>query len=278
MSKGFTYLTNQKMSVVVLGSRGMLGSMVTWYGSTQTKYTIVPVSRTQYDAVNQPVANLGVFLKDAVCVINCIGGIPQKSYSDEELALLNTRFPLDLAAYCEEAGLPLLHISTNCVFSGVVGNCFEDAVPDATDAYGISKAQGEPSSAVVLRCSIIGPELGSSFGLLEWFLHSNGNVNGYDDHYWNGLTTYELAKQIFALIDRRDFGARIQHFYAANTLSKYKLLTVIAAEFKKPCMIAPIVKGKKFYTLKSIHSPACPDLQTQIRDLSAIWDDYRAFW
>lgn len=278
MSKGCEHLTNQKMSVIVLGSRGMLGSMVTWYGSAHTKYTIVPVSRTQFDAINQPVANLSVFLKDAVCVINCIGGIPQKSYSDDELALLNTQFPLDLAAYCKEAGLPLLHISTNCVFSGEAGDCLEDAVPDASDAYGISKAQGEPSSAVVLRCSIIGPELGSCFGLLEWFLHSNGHVNGFTDHYWNGLTTYELAKQIFALIDRRDFGARIQHFYAANTLSKYELLKVIADEFEKPCMIAPIVKGEKFYTLKSLVSPPCPELQTQIHDLSVIWDNYRAFW
>lgn len=266
------------MSVIILGSRGMLGSMVGWYGSARTAHKIVGISRSEFDAVQQPVEDLLPFLKDAVCVVNCIGGIPQKSYTNDELALLNTQFPLNLADFCKQVGVPLLHISTNCVFSGKAGDCLEDVTPDAEDAYGISKAHGEPASAVVLRCSIIGPELGTHFGLLEWFLHSDGRVNGFTDHYWNGLTTYELAKQIFAIIDRRDFGARIQHFYAANTLSKYELLQTVAAEFKKPCTIAPIVKGEKFYTLKSLVSPPCPELQTQIQDLVAIWDAYRDFY
>lgn len=266
------------MSVVVLGSRGMLGSMVYWYGTTRTSFKMISISRKEYDAIIQPIEDLLPFLKDSVCVVNCIGGIPQKSYSNDELALLNTSFPLKLSELCKKVGIPLLHISTNCVFSGKTGDCLEDAKPDAEDAYGISKARGEPVDAVVLRCSIIGPELQTCFGLLEWFLHSDGRVNGFNDHYWNGLTTYELAKQIFTVIDRRDFVPRIQHFYAANTLSKYELLKVIADEFNKPCTINSIVKGEKFYTLKSLHSPPSPELQTQIHDLVAIVSSYQEYY
>ena len=85
------------------------------------------------------------------------------------------------------------------------------------DDYGKSKAAGEPKQAVVLRCSIIGPERGdTAYGLFEWYLHSKQVVNGFVDHYWNGLTTYELSKQIYSLIDRRDFTPRVQHFYSGD--------------------------------------------------------------
>jgi dTDP-4-dehydrorhamnose reductase len=275
MSKGNNKYQIHKMSVLVLGAHGMLGSMVTWYGSSHTSYKILSTSRKLFDAIAQPVDVLEPFVKTALCVVNCIGAIPQKSYSDEKLVQLNTTFPIKLAELCKKLNVPLLHISTNCVFSGKNGDCLETSKPDAEDSYGVSKALGEPSSAVVLRCSIIGPELGSAFGLLEWFLHSDGYVNGFTDHYWNGLTTYELAKQIFRIIDHRDFGPRIQHFYSANTLSKYELLKTIADTFAKPCTINPIVKGEKFYTLKSLASPPSPELQTQIRDLAAILPAYR---
>ena len=257
----------------------MLGSMMNYMGTTTT-HEVLSIRRSEFNVLTSPVSRLASYFTNSCCVVNCIGAIPQKKYTDEEMLKLNTTFPLELARLCKDSGIPLIHISTNCVFSGDVEFCVETNIPDAKDVYGQSKANGEPSTCVVLRCSIIGPELGgTSFGLLEWFLHrqEGSSVQGYTDHIWNGLTTLELAKTIYNIIEKQDFVPRIEHLYSANALSKYDLLTEAGQVFGKHVDILPVSKGAKQYTLCSTHRSPQATIQEQLADLSRILDQYRAY-
>ena len=266
------------MKVILLGANGMLGSMLEFVGSAISTLNIVPIKRDTFDALQQSPSSLTDFMKEPCCVVNCIGAIPQRSYHEADMIKLNTVFPLELAELCNRMDVPLIHISTNCVFSGDESNCVETDSLTATDTYGKSKADGEPSSCVVLRCSIIGPESsGTSFGLLEWFLHSNEPVSGYNDHDWNGLTTLELAKCIYGIIDKQLFTPRIEHLFSSNTLSKYDILLEINRYFHKNSIIRPISKGTKYYTLQSIQRGPQKTIQEQLQELSSTIDAYRDY-
>lgn len=269
------------MRVILLGANGMLGSMMNYVGSTASTYDVVPIRKGVFDALTSPISTIASYFTQPCCVVNCIGAIPQKKYTDEEMFRLNTAFPLELARLCHTNQVPLIHISTNCVFSGDAEFCVETDTPDAKDVYGQSKANGEPHTCVVLRCSIIGPELAdTSFGLLEWFLHSQEGstpLSGYADHFWNGLTTLELAKTIYALIDKQEFTPRIEHLYSSNTLSKYDLLVEAGLIFGKHVEVTPVSKGTKHYTLRSVSRGSQATLQAQLSDLSHTLDGYRAF-
>ena len=266
------------MSVLLLGANGMLGSMLEFVGSTQTTNEIIPIKRDTFDVLHQSPSSLIEFMKEPCCIVNCIGAIPQRSYHEDDMLALNTTFPQELATLCSTMNVPLIHISTNCVFSGEESNCIESDSLTTMDTYGKSKANGEPSTCVVLRCSIIGPESSeTAAGLLEWFLHSTEAVSGYTDHYWNGLTTLELAKCIYEMIDKQLFTPRIEHLYSSNTLSKYDILVEINKCFSKNSIIHPISKGLKYYTLQSIRRGPQKTIQEQLQDLSSIIDAYRGY-
>jgi dTDP-4-dehydrorhamnose reductase len=252
--------------------------MLEFVGSKQSFNTIIPIRRTEFDALLQPISSLKQYMEGECCIVNCIGAIPQKKYSENEMTQLNTTFPLELATYCNQMNIPLIHISTNCIFSGAKANCIESDISDAEDLYGQSKAKGEPNTCVVLRCSIIGPEVSSAAGLLEWFLHSQGSINGYSDHFWNGLTTLELAKTIYNIIDRRDFTSRIQHLHSQNTLSKYDILLEANRLFSKDITINPVSNGLKYYTLHSLSTSPSPTIQDQMTELVQIMPSYRNYF
>ena len=206
------------MNVIILGSNGMLGSMLAFIGKTIYKqHTIIPIGRTEYDILIDPIENIQKLFEKNCCIINCIGAIPQKKYTQDEYDRINTTFPQDLSQLCLHNSVPLIHISTNCVFSGVKSNYIESDVPDAEDVYGKSKALGEPAYGLTIRCSIIGPEKSTHAGLLEWFLQcSDSSVNGYIDSYWNGLTTLELSHIIFDIINigiMSDVGTLLLKYY-----------------------------------------------------------------
>jgi dTDP-4-dehydrorhamnose reductase len=256
------------MRVILLGSNGMLGSMMTTYGKT-TNHVLCPLTRNEFNALSDPLDRLNQWLTNDCCIVNCIGAIPQKRYSDDEFRTLNTTFPQDLTMYCKRHRIPVFHISTNCVFSGKTPNCVETDIPDAEDVYGLSKALGEPQEwAVVLRCSIIGPENTSHTGLMDWFLYSMARtVNGYTDSFWNGLTTLELSKYIYEQIDQKQFNHRLVHLYSENTLSKYEILVCLKQLYSKPTAIIPVENGLKYYTLQSHHTTPRKSIQEQFREL-----------
>lgn len=279
------------MKIIILGANGMLGSMMTFVGNKERR-TIVPLTRKEFNVIDDPIDKLRTWIDSDCCIVNCIGAIPQKKYSESEFRTLNTDFSLALAGFCETHSVPYIHISTNCVFSGKHDNCLETDVADAEDVYGRSKLAGESTRyGVVIRCSIIGPEFGTHNGLMEWFLHNTAPyVNGYADSFWNGVTTLELSNIIYARIDSRKFSHDLVHVYSNTTVTKYELLCILQRVFiptniqfgqqrcpglddlsaLRRCDTIEIIKtynGLKYYTLKSHTSTACKHIEEQLREL-----------
>ncbi len=167
-------------------------------------------------------------------VVNCIGVIKQDSSAGDtgRMMALNAELPHLLADACEERRARLIHISTDCVFSGRRGRYVESDEPDPIDTYGRSKLLGEVhrSSAVTLRTSFIGHEIGSQRSLVDWFLSQVGTVNGFTKAIYSGLTAVELAHLLASAVFPREDLTGLYHV-ASTPISKYELLSMIALEY-----------------------------------------------
>lgn len=209
------------MKILILGKNGMVGSMLTSYYGTQKKYNIDSWGKQDFDALKSDIPDLQQY----DYVINCIGLIKQKSLNKALLYELNAHFPNKLATKCKR----LIHISSDCVFSGK--KLFPKSYtvfdkPDANDDYGKSKAAGECfDKAMILRTSVIGPSKDIS-GLFEWCRQANDPIKGYSNHYWSGITTLELAKIIDQIISQDKFSTEIYQI-SSEPITKLHLLQQI---------------------------------------------------
>ena len=199
--------------VLLFGATGMAGHVVYYYLQSTGKYNItnvvfripltadsIIVDVTDRNAVTKVIADVNPEI-----IINCVGVLVEgaKRYPDNAI-LINAYFPHLLKKLSDEIGAKLIHISTDCVFSGKKGNYTEEDIPDAQDVYGRSKALGEiiNDKDLTIRTSIIGPELKKNGeGLFHWFMMQQGSVNGFKTAIWGGVTTLELAKAICVAID-----------------------------------------------------------------------------
>ena len=175
-------------------------------------------------------------------VINCVGLVKQLAEADDPLAAIpiNALLPHRLARLCEIAKARLIHISTDCVFAGTKGNYVEADFADADDLYGRSKYLGEVDAphAITLRTSIIGRELRSAHGLVDWFLTQTAEIKGYTRAVFSGLPTVELANVIKDYVIPQPELHGLYHV-SAKAISKHDLLRLIAAEYKKQISIVP---------------------------------------
>ena len=170
-------------------------------------------------------------------VINCIGVIKPYIFEDsaasrERALQINGLFPYALDALANDLGFRIIQIATDCVFSGAKGSYLETDLHDATDTYGKTKSLGEVPSANMMniRVSIIGPEAGRSSSLLEWVRNQpqNAQINGYSDHYWNGVTSTAFARICRGLIENDGFVAGTYHLLPSDSMTKFELVTEIA--------------------------------------------------
>jgi dTDP-4-dehydrorhamnose reductase len=241
---------------MILGSTGMLGSVITKVFS-QSSHSIIEANRLGkaidpmnkaliFDAERDEVGKLFNFKDDVDYVINCIGLIRQKivinSHESIQSAInLNVKLPMRLAENAEKYNFKILQIATDCVFSGGKGSYTEADFKDPIDIYGYSKALGEIDSPQLLhlRTSIIGRELQSNASLIEWVLsHKPGSkIPGYTNHFWNGVTTLQLAKTFLGLVDNESFESGTFHFVPKNWISKYDLVQEIARAFGREDLI-----------------------------------------
>ncbi len=174
--------------------------------------------------------------------INCVGVIKQSKMATDPLSMLslNALLPHRIAKLCEVTGTRFVHISTDCVFSGLKGMYSEEDLPDAPDFYGRSKCLGEVSypNSITLRTSIIGRELVDGKSLVEWFLAQENAVKGFTRAIFSGLPTVELARVIRDhVLPNRELSG-IYHVSAAP-ISKYDLLTLVARRYGKEVEILP---------------------------------------
>ena len=207
------------------------------------------------DALNpESVFNLIDKLKPEI-VLNCIGVIKQlKEAKDPILSIeINSLFPHKLANYIANAKTRLIHISTDCVFSGLKGNYKEFDNSDAKDLYGRTKHLGELinyDNCITLRTSIIGPELKGKVSLLEWFLSQKNPIKGFTNAIYSGFTTLELINIIESYIIKKPSKNGLYHL-SSNPISKYELLKIIAKTYNVKTEIEP---DEEFKNNKSLNS------------------------
>lgn len=252
-------LDGEKNKVLILGAGGMLGNAIfrlfastsrdsvtgTLRSSSKDRY-FTPEQRSRLidDVdVTDDRALTAVFdeIRPTV-VINCIGIIKQHSAAKDPLTALtiNAVLPHRLAQLCKARGARLVHMSTDCVFSGSRGGYQETDFPDADDLYGRTKYLGETHypHTVTLRTSIIGHELGSAYSLIDWFLSQEGSVKGYSKAIFSGLPTIEVARVIRDLVYDNPALSGVYHL-SADPISKQDLLSLVAQTYGREIEIIP---------------------------------------
>lgn len=287
------------MKILVLGATGMLGSTLLrnlairpglsvhattrssngldrWFSSDQLTRIHPGVDADNFDSILRV---LGEVRPEVV--INCIGVIKQLASAKDPLVTIpiNTLFPHRLALACKAAGSRLIHISTDCVFSGTKGMYTENDLSDAEDLYGRSKYLGEvaASHCVTLRTSIIGHELSTSYSLIDWFLSQESKVRGFTKAIYTGFPTVEMARIIADyVIPNPSLNGLYQ--VASAPISKYELLQLVAERYGKAIEIEPYeqfhcdrsLDASRFRQATGYVPPPWPEL------VSAMSDDYRA--
>ncbi len=227
--------------ILVLGANGMLGYGVTEY-FTAKGYKVKPLIRKDYDIISDPIEKLEEILVSNDIVINCAGVIKPtiKNNSVENVLKINSVFPKNLAKVSKKHSKMCFHITTDCVYTGQKGQYTENDLFDANDLYGISKNGGENAECMILRTSIIGEEKNKSRSLLEWAKSAKGSsVNGFVNHYWNGVTTLYLAEIINKIIEESLYEEKLYHIFSPETVTKYELLKLLNDIYELQLEITP---------------------------------------
>ena len=281
------------MRVLVLGASGMLGNVMLRMLSQQKHWAVYGTLRSPNVALQElaPQAHLlhgfhadqpdslmaALTQSRPQVVINCVGLVKQLASADDPLEAIpiNTLLPHRLARLCELTQTRLVHISTDCVFSGRQGNYRESDTPDAEDLYGRSKLLGEVCDrhAITLRTSIIGHELRSAHGLIDWFLSQQARVKGYTEAVFSGLPTCELARVVRDIVIPHASLSGVYHV-AAEPISKHDLLQIVNREYGKNLQIEPdgqvkinrSLDASRFREATGYVAPAWPDLIAQMRE------------
>ncbi len=235
------------MRVLILGGAGLLGHKL--YQLLQGRFSVFaavrkPASYYHCFGIFDPERLLGeadvrnteglleVFAWSRPdIVVNAVGIIKQRREAEDPLQSLeiNSLLPHRLALICRSRGSRLIHISTDCVFSGRDGNYTEEAISDALDFYGKTKYLGEVQGerTLTLRTSFIGREIETSHGLFEWFLALRGqSCRGFSKAIFSGLTTIALAGLVGDIIDKHRDLSGLFHV-SSDPISKYDLLSLI---------------------------------------------------
>lgn len=228
--------------VLVLGNNGMLGSMVS-HVLDQHGHTVLNTSRSgagasfPFTVGNDSIRTLLEGFTSLDYIVNAIGVIkPRINEADSASRVnainINAMFPHELANAAEYLSIPVIQIATDCVYSGLVGAYDEDAPHDPTDIYGKTKSLGEvPSNKVLhLRASIIGPEVGRQTSLWEWVRNQpkDASINGFTNHFWNGVTTYHFGLICNGIISSSSEINGKQHLIPTGKVTKAELVRCIA--------------------------------------------------
>jgi dTDP-4-dehydrorhamnose reductase len=220
--------------ILVLGCKGMAGHVIKTYLENIGNYDVWGLARgikSENKLINLDIsdtAELQPILKRESfdIVINCIGLLNSAAEKNPEKAIwLNSYLPHLLALHGEIYNFKLIHISTDCVFSGVEGGYKENHFKNGIGFYAQTKGLGEVvnSKDLTFRTSIIGPELNEDgIGLFNWFMNQNNEIFGYAEAYWSGVTTIELAEGIHQAIKQDLTG--LYHFVNNNKISKFDLI------------------------------------------------------
>jgi dTDP-4-dehydrorhamnose reductase len=287
---------------LVLGSSGMLGHKLLQvlsqrfeaYGTTRAPEPILErvapqalgvldgVSAEELNSVNDAFAATRPHV-----AINCIGIVKQLDEAKNPIASItvNSLFPHQLAEICRKHGARLVHVSTDCVFSGRQGGYSEDDTPDPVDLYGRSKLLGESGEdpTLTIRTSIVGRELHGAHGLVEWFLaQGGGSVRGFRRAVFSGWSTEALAHALAEIVERHPELTGLWHV-AAEPIAKYDLLCLLRDAFDLNVSIEPdndfecdrSLDGSRFAAETGISAPAWPEMIERLREDAPLYESLR---
>ena len=270
------------MKILILGADGMLGHVVTTY-MTEKGHEVVKTSRNPddqyyFDAYKNVYGIESIIAEvKPNAIINCIGILNEAAENNHALAiLLNSFLPNYLDSLSEKYNFTLVHVTTDCVFDGENGNYAEDSIPNATSFYGISKAMGEVrnSRTLTLRLSIVGPDINpNGIGLFNWFSKQSGEVKGYSEVYWTGVTTIELARVMEEALQNRITG--FHHVVNNEKIKKSDLLRLFEKYFHFGITIiddASKKSDKSLVRTAKSHDFSIPSYDTMIKNMRA-WVD-----
>lgn len=291
--------------VLILGTNGMLGSMLTMRLGRDPRFSLFAANRsdadgslknclaavmTGLDAMDMGKSSMQMLKQfmhqhQIQVVVNCIGVIKQQLGGQDPVTTVavNSLFPHQIAQICDSVGARLVHISTDCVFSGETGGYTEDQLPDATDFYGRSKALGEVAAPhLTLRTSIIGPELASSagLGLLSWFWRQKlPKIKGFTKAIFSGVTTLALSDLIVNIILNEPNLDGLYHV-ASAPIDKHALLTKVNQAFGMRVEIVPdetltIDRSLNATSLKTAIGYSAKSWDVQIQELHDFMADRR---
>ncbi|VVB88624.1 RmlD substrate binding domain protein [uncultured archaeon] len=258
------------MRILILGGDGMLGHQLFKYLLSRHEVRVTlrqeMTSYMKFGLFNTQNAYTGIDVRylerimevladfHPLAVVNCVGIVKHRPASKESIPSMeiNALFPHRLAVLCKAINARLVHLSTDCVFSGKKGNYLETDPSDAEDLYGKSKFLGEvhDSHCLTLRTSMIGRELSSKKSLLEWFLAQSGTVKGFKNAIFSGFTTLELSRIIEKMLVNHYEASGVYHV-SSDPINKFDLLTLIK---EKMHLAVEIIPDETFYCDRSLDS------------------------
>ena len=294
------------MKILILGGHGMLGHRLwlnlqkeheVWVTVRQTsspfpnlpefpsKRVRTDVDASNFDQVTRALASIQPDL-----VINCIGLIKQMGHLARDPIMsisLNALLPHRISLICRAAKIRMVHISTDCVFSGKKGNYLESDESDAEDLYGRSKFLGEvayPPHSITLRTSIVGRELKTRLGLIEWFLSQKDGdtIRGYKHAIYSGFTTDELSRIIMNNIIPYPELTGLYHV-SSDPINKYDLLQITNQVFGRRINILPdedffmdrSLDSSRFCQATGYQPPSWPEMIQEMAKDSRFYDQIK---
>lgn len=277
----FKYKEVHALKILIFGGRGMAGHLIRDYLTQVTRHNVWCTVRGQtkdpncipLDVRDEPhVISLLEQLQPDV-VINAVGLLNENAARHPADAIyVNSLFPHRLAQHGRRWRYRLIHISTDCVFSGKRGNYTETDTPDGCTIYSMTKNLGEivDDTNLSIRTSIIGPELNpDGIGLFHWFMSQKGAIRGYQRVFWNGVTTLELAKAVEWTINHPISG--LIHLSVPDKISKYGLLNLLKEIFKgKSPVIQPcnkIISDKSLVNTRRDFTYPVSDYSVMLKEL-----------
>lgn len=268
-------------SVLVLGSTGMIGHQIYNYLEKLNIYDLHNIAyrkKLTEDTVLADAMNLEIFLKvisefNPDYIINCIGILIDKANTNpKDAVFLNAYFPHVLSNLANDIDAKLIHISTDCVFSGNQTIPYiETDIKDGAGIYAKTKSLGEINNEkhLTLRTSVVGPELKEDGEeLFHWFMTQSKRIEGYKQSVWSGVTTIYLAKAVNASIKKNISG--LHHVTNNLSINKYELLKLFKKYTKKEIILVPVdgtKTNKSFIDTRNVLGLKIPNYEQMIAEM-----------
>jgi dTDP-4-dehydrorhamnose reductase len=269
------------MNFFILGCNGMAGHIISLYLKEQGN-SVLGFARTKSKYIDSIVGDAfdTELLKKLITenkfdvVVNCLGMLNQFAENDKSSAsFINSYLPHFLAKLTEDKETQIIHISTDCVFSGREGGYTEDSFCDGQTFYDRSKALGEliDTKNLTLRNSIVGPDINiNGIGLLNWFMKQDSDINGYTKSIWTGQTTLQLAKTIEKAALEKAHG--LFNAVPNHSISKFELLNLFNHYFKNDSLkiipVEGVLADKSLIRSNFQFELLIPDYETMIAELA----------